>query len=188
MPFAAPLHHDYDSETMTRIKSLIGALALAGCAGGNAIDQGVPTTALSSQSGAADATSAFPPPAQPDATRVQQPVAEEPAVASVQTTAGPAPTPPPVNTLGEPAASPTPPPLPPRSVGGAFPQLGDEPASRLNPADLARNKALADQLDALRAQQESGQISAETYRLRLAELQRLGASHSDETLARIRAQ
>ncbi|WP_306117842.1 MULTISPECIES: hypothetical protein [unclassified Roseitalea] len=68
---------------------------------------------------------------------------------------------------------------------GTYPNLNREPQSRLQAGDPRTRTALFAQMQALAAARAAGRISTQAYRARLAELQRLAATHSDETLARI---
>ena len=66
---------------------------------------------------------------------------------------------------------------------GAFPNLNDEPAPTLSAG--TDNAVLLAEMQALAAARASGRISPAAYQARIAELQRLAATHSAETLRRI---
>lgn len=68
---------------------------------------------------------------------------------------------------------------------GTYPNINNEPQSRLEPfADGEEAQAIAE-MQALANQHAAGQISTAAYRSRVAQLRQLAATHSDQTLARI---
>lgn len=171
---------------MTRIKfstsvCLLGVLVSA-CAGGNAIEEGVPSAALGQFE-----TAPLPPPAQPLLDGVDAPVGIQAATVSVPQatlpdTAGaasiPAVTPPPANALVTGAAVNT----------GTFPNSGIERNGATEQlSDEERDEKIAE-LRALQAQQQASTISPEANRARLLELQRLARTHSQDTIRTIEAQ
>lgn len=168
---------------MTRIKlsACVGlfCLLLTACAGGNAIDEGVPSAAVSSTP-----LAPLPPPAEPLAegaqTGVTAPVAtaapvfpQQPAIAATPTATAP-----PANALvtGVPANT------------GTFPNSGiQRNGATQQLTDEERDEKIAE-LRALQAQQQANTISPETNRARLLELQRLARTHSQDTIRTIEAQ
>lgn len=131
----------------TRLATLtIAAMAVTGCAGGNAIDQGAPQTAYN------DASAPLPAPSAP-----------------ASEAAGTFPPPPRDSVLtgtGVVAAT------------GEFPNINDTPRGETAQMTDAQRDALLAQMSALNAAHASGRISSAQYQRRLAELRRLGATHS----------
>lgn len=68
---------------------------------------------------------------------------------------------------------------------GTFPNINVEPDSRLQPLGEAEQAQAVAAMQALAADHAAGRLSTAAYRARAAQLQRLAASHSAETLARI---
>ncbi|TCD12395.1 hypothetical protein [Oricola cellulosilytica] len=130
----------------------IAALSVAGCAGGNAIDKGVPKTAFSEAAApaapsepAAGTAAAFPPPPGD----------------SVFTGTGVV------------------------AATGEFPNINEMPQGETAQMTDAQRDALVAQMTALSAAHANGRISPAQYQRRLAELRRLGATHSTATIRTI---
>lgn len=170
-------------ETMTRIKfsglACAFCLLITACAGGNAIEEGVPSAALQTNQPAA-----FPPPASPLAAGAA-PTADSTTApvfpqtpASAQVSTAPTATAPPASALvtGAPANT------------GTFPNSGVERRGATQQlSDAERDQKIAE-LRALQAQQQANTISPAASRARLLELQRLAKTHSRDTIRTIEAQ
>lgn len=173
-------------ENMTRINfsASVGlfCLVLSACAGGNAIDEGVPSTAVSSAT-----LAPLPPPAEPLAAPGQTALTlpdgagataapvfpQQPSNAPVLTATAP-----PVDALvsGLPANT------------GIFPNSGlERNGATQQLSDQERDEKIAE-LRALQAQQQANVISPDANRARMLELQRLARTHSQDTIRTIEAQ
>ena len=141
------------------VATLCGALMLSGCTSTSTID-----TAFSDIAQPAT-TEPLPPPAEPAPVAAAQSVTNEDV---------------PRLALTEPAVSAGP------LDTGTFPNLNDEPEATLRAE--ADNAALLAEMQALAAAQAAGRVSADAYRARMAQLQRLAATHSAETLRQIEGQ
>ena len=145
------------------------ALGMTGCAGGNAIDQAVPTAV-------AEQPTQFPAPSAPDGTQANATSAaatEFPqAPDTAQTTTFDA---------AEAVSSGA-----PRDTG-TFPTVNTEPAPATNQITDAEQARLLSEMNALRAQHQSGQVNTEAYRQRLLYLQRLARNHSQDKIRQIEA-
>lgn len=71
---------------------------------------------------------------------------------------------------------------------GAFPNINNEPAPSPNQITDAERAAMMAELQALQAELDAGRVPTETSAARMAELQRLAATHSAEVLRRIEGQ
>lgn len=138
-----------------------GVIMLGGCTSTSTID-----TAFSDL-GAPAQTAHLPPPARP--TALTTPVGHNQAAP------------------GQPAGASLAPDAPagPQDTG-VFPNINDEPAPTLSAE--TDNAALLAQMQALAAAQANGRISPVAYQARMAELRRLAATHSSETLRQIEDQ
>jgi hypothetical protein len=68
---------------------------------------------------------------------------------------------------------------------GAFPNINNEAAPSQNQITDAERAAMLVEMQALQAQLDAGRVPTSSSQARLAELQRLAATHSDEVLCRI---
>ncbi|MBO6639909.1 MAG: hypothetical protein JJ920_18865 [Roseitalea sp.] len=68
---------------------------------------------------------------------------------------------------------------------GVFPNVNNEPAPAPNQITEAERAAMMAEMQALQAELDAGRVPTEDSQARLAELQRLAATHSDEVLRRI---
>ena len=131
---------------------IFNCLGVAGCAGGNAIDEAVPRAAFGD-------VGAPVPAARPDA----------PAVAA--TALEPEATRDPLFSGSGRAA-----------VSGAYPNINNEPRGAAPQMTDAGRDALLTEMQALAAARSRGLVSSAEYRRRLAELRAIGATHSDATI------
>ena len=74
----------------------------------------------------------------------------------------------------------------PRNTG-AYPNINDEPSPAATHITDAERTALLAEMQALQAGIAAGRVSPEASAARMAELERLAATHSDEVLRRIEA-
>lgn len=74
------------------------------------------------------------------------------------------------------------------STTGVFPNVNNEPPPAPNQITDAERAVLMAEMQALQAQLDAGRVPTEESQARLAELQRLAATHSDEVLRRIEGQ
>lgn len=151
---------------------LMGAalMAVAGCAGGNPIDDAVPTAAAIGQ------PAEFPPPSEPGALTAT-------ATAAQEFPQPPTATPPPVPAFdpAEAVSSGA-----PRDTG-TFPTVNTEPPPATNQMTDAERARLLAEMNALRNQHERGQVDTEAYRKRLLYLQQLARNHSKDKIRQIEA-
>lgn len=134
---------------------IFNCLGLAGCAGGNAIDEAVPQAAFG------DAAAPVP---------AQRPGAQASAMAGPGAAAA-EPEPDPVFSGSGQAVR-----------TGSFPNINDEPHGAAPQMSDAGRDALLAQMQALSAARSQGLVSAAEYQRRLAELRTLGETHSDATI------
>jgi hypothetical protein len=200
------------------LAALASAILLSGCAGGSAIEDGVPQAALTAQDGperfpapavpgsSADSTALVSENAGETGTVAGAPAGETQAVSvdAPQSNTADAPQ---ADTIGAPDSSSagladfqpvetpavTAPPRTALSTGvprntGRFPRLNDEPTPSLNMITDEEKAGLEDKMRALKADHQAGRISASAYRARLLYLQNLARSHSRDTLSRIEGQ
>lgn len=150
---------------MTMIKQTALCVAfcilISACAGGNAIEQGVPNAALN-----AGSTSPFPSPAEPGSQLAES------------ATSAPQPSAPPVSALASGSASNT----------GTFPNSAIERKGETDQITNAERDQMIAELEALKGQQQGNTVSVATYKKRLLELQRLAKTHSRDTIKTIEAQ
>jgi len=71
---------------------------------------------------------------------------------------------------------------------GAFPNINNEPPPSPNQITDAERAAMTAELQALQAELDAGRVPTESSAARMAELQRLAATHSAEVLRRIEGQ
>lgn len=71
---------------------------------------------------------------------------------------------------------------------GAFPNINNEPPPSQNQITDAERAAMMAEMQALQAELDAGRVPTESSAARMAELQRLAATHSAEVLRRIEGQ
>lgn len=136
-------------------------LVLAGCSAGNAIDEGAPRSAAADQY-------PLPPPARPG--DGAEGAGEQPSTADSQSQYADDPV---FSGSGQARKS------------GQFPNINVEPQGAAIPLSDGETAAKMDRLKALGQALAKGRISVAEYNRKVAELRRLGATHSDETIKRI---
>ncbi|WP_223477960.1 hypothetical protein [Oricola indica] len=156
---------------------------LAGCAGGNAIDQGVPQAAFDT------AGPPLPPAERPDesaGSETESQTAEQ-APGRVSTTIRiPEPAPRRVKSAAQTGSrDPLAAGSGQASVTGTYPNINDEPARSLQQMSDAQRDVLLAQMQALAQAHSRGQVSTAEYNRRLALLRRLAATHSNEAIRKI---
>lgn len=145
---------------------LVAGLVLAGCAGGNAIDEAVPPAAFGDLGP--------PVPAQRPGTETEAEATTPDAVAPDTAAAPPAA---PRDTLfsGSGQAANT----------GAYPNINNEPRGAAPQLTDEQRANLLAEMQALAVAQSKGLVSRAEYQRRLAALRRLAATHSDEAIRTI---
>lgn len=136
---------------------IFNILALAGCAGGNAIDRAVPQAAFP-QGGAP-----LPPPAEPGAVDGD----------GTQETAKALPPDPLFESSGQ------------ATLSGDYPNINVEPHGSVAQLTDAERDELVLQMQALAEAHAQGNVSSAEYQRRLAQLKLLAATHSQNTLESI---
>jgi hypothetical protein len=131
---------------------IFNCLGLAGCAGGNAIDQAVPQAAFGD-------VGAPVPGARPDAPTV--------AANALEPVAAPDP-------LFEGSGR--------AALSGNYPNINNEPRGAAPQMTDAGRDALIAEMQALSAARSRGLVSPSEYQRRLAELRTIGATHSEATI------
>lgn len=146
---------------------MMAALLISGCTSTSSID-----TAFADVQSPLAVADPLPPPAQPRPVDAPLPTAVESAALAddtVQTGS--------VSTLADSTARNT----------GTFPNINVEPPPAENHLTTGQSAALVQRMQALDAQLQSGRVSPTTEAARIAELERLAATHSEEVLRRIEA-
>lgn len=165
---------------------MVVLLFASACAGGNAIDEGVPSTALQSAALQTEPLEPFPEPARPDVI-AEVNGTETNEAANQQSVETPS-----IDAEPVQLATATPPPVPARTSGprntGTYPSLADEPAPSDNQFSNREARRLMAEMQALQRKQQAGVVDTESYKRRLAELQRLAQTHSDKKLRQITTQ
>jgi hypothetical protein len=153
----------------TGVLALVVVSVAAGCAGGNAIDRGVPQAAF------IDDSAPFPPPAQPPDAITTPATANEAASAPAPsgTEAAEVPEDPLFTGSGQ------------ASTTGNYPNINATPHGATSQLSDSQAAALKDQMAALAKAQDEGRVSPAQYSRRLAELRRLAATRSEEVIKQI---
>ena len=133
---------------------LFNSLVLAGCAGGNAIDEAVPQAAFGNPAGASQA-SVIPADKPEDAYPVAPPAADADPVFSGTGRA---------------------------NLTGTYPNINREPRGAVAQLTDEQREAMLAEMQALALAHSKGEVSSAEYNRRLMTLRRLAATHSDEVI------